>query len=126
MFFKQKTAYAMRISDWSSYLCSSDLVGHDLVKAFLTIAHQVHLVDRQHHIADADQVNEIAMPPRLCQHALPGVNQDNGEVGGRSTRHHVPRILLMARRVSDNELALFGREEAISEDRKSTRLNSSH
>src|SRR3546814_10660356 len=24
-FFKQKTAYEMRISDWSSYLCSSDL-----------------------------------------------------------------------------------------------------
>src|SRR3546814_5231212 len=25
-FFKQKTAYEMRISDWSSYLCSSDLL----------------------------------------------------------------------------------------------------
>src|SRR3546814_5863185 len=25
-FFKQKTAYEMRISDWSSYVCSSDLV----------------------------------------------------------------------------------------------------
>src|SRR3546814_2250331 len=24
-FFKQKTAYEMRISDWSSYVCSSDL-----------------------------------------------------------------------------------------------------
>src|SRR3546814_13645832 len=27
-FFKQKTAYEMRISDWSSDVCSSDLVGH--------------------------------------------------------------------------------------------------
>src|SRR3546814_10948454 len=26
-FFKQKTAYDMRISDWSSYVCSSDLHG---------------------------------------------------------------------------------------------------
>src|SRR3546814_7207571 len=26
-FFKQKTAYYMRISDWSSDVCSSDLVG---------------------------------------------------------------------------------------------------
>src|SRR3546814_6750109 len=25
VFFKQKTAYDMRISDWSSYVCSSDL-----------------------------------------------------------------------------------------------------
>src|SRR3546814_3322080 len=41
------------------------IVGHDLVKAFLIVTHQVHLVDRQHHIADADQVNVIATTPRL-------------------------------------------------------------
>src|SRR3546814_1038045 len=28
VFFKQKTAYEMRISDWSSDVCSSDLGGH--------------------------------------------------------------------------------------------------
>src|SRR3546814_1056057 len=28
-FFKQKTAYEMRISDWSSDVCSSDLAKHD-------------------------------------------------------------------------------------------------
>src|SRR3546814_6686006 len=28
-FFKQKTAYEMRISDWSSDVCSSDLPGRD-------------------------------------------------------------------------------------------------
>src|SRR3546814_7338258 len=27
LYFKQKTAYEMRISDWSSDVCSSDLVG---------------------------------------------------------------------------------------------------
>src|SRR3546814_8073087 len=27
-FFKQKTAYEMRISDWSSDVCSSDLAGY--------------------------------------------------------------------------------------------------
>src|SRR3546814_8052624 len=30
-FFKQKTAYEMRISDWSSDVCSSDLLGGGLV-----------------------------------------------------------------------------------------------
>src|SRR3546814_7858042 len=30
-FFKQKTAYEMRISDWSSDVCSSDLIGIALV-----------------------------------------------------------------------------------------------
>src|SRR3546814_19013267 len=29
-FFKQKTAYEMRISDWSSDVCSSDLIGDEL------------------------------------------------------------------------------------------------
>src|SRR3546814_683006 len=33
-FFKQKTAYEMRISDWSSDVCSSDLL--DGVKQFIT------------------------------------------------------------------------------------------
>src|SRR3546814_7712485 len=36
-FFKQKTAYEMRISDWSSDVCSSDLLllsGHPIGPAF--------------------------------------------------------------------------------------------
>src|SRR3546814_4945274 len=32
-FFKQKTAYEMRISDWSSDVCSSDLRQHKAPKA---------------------------------------------------------------------------------------------
>src|SRR3546814_2867665 len=31
-FFKQKTAYDMRISDWSSDVCSSDLVGEICIR----------------------------------------------------------------------------------------------
>src|SRR3546814_10272626 len=33
-FFKQKTAYEMRISDWSSDVCSSDLLADDEAMAF--------------------------------------------------------------------------------------------
>src|SRR3546814_10846377 len=41
-FFKQKTAYDMRISDWSSDVCSSDLPGLARgVLAFLA-EHQAH------------------------------------------------------------------------------------
>src|SRR3546814_2892801 len=32
-FFKQKTAYEMRISDWSSDVCSSDLPGYGILNA---------------------------------------------------------------------------------------------
>src|SRR3546814_4823052 len=32
--FKQKTAYEMRISDWSSDVCSSDLLGTNILQIF--------------------------------------------------------------------------------------------
>src|SRR3546814_10377947 len=35
LFFEQKTAYEMRISDWSSDVCSSDLGFYDGAKSFL-------------------------------------------------------------------------------------------
>src|SRR3546814_11814749 len=38
-FFKQKTAYEMRISDWSSDVCSSDLVGPELAQGNLAADH---------------------------------------------------------------------------------------
>src|SRR3546814_8311378 len=34
-FFKQKTAYEMRISDWSSDVCSSDLLAVDILANIL-------------------------------------------------------------------------------------------
>src|SRR3546814_9448162 len=54
-FFKQKTAYEMRISDWSSYVCSSDLLrklvahttlsGHDFHKVRKIVSMQVSYYD---------------------------------------------------------------------------------
>src|SRR3546814_4507682 len=40
-FFKQKTAYELRISDWSSDVCSSDLERHVLQSAAGIILEQV-------------------------------------------------------------------------------------
>src|SRR3546814_6832532 len=40
-FFKQKTAYEMRISDWSSDVCSSDLTESQIHRAAAKIADQV-------------------------------------------------------------------------------------
>src|SRR3546814_3391991 len=47
-FFKQKTAYEMRISDWSSDVCSSDLV------TGLSFATEID--GRQIHYADGDVI----------------------------------------------------------------------
>src|SRR3546814_2583407 len=42
-FFKQKTAYEMRISDWSSDVCSSDLRIHAVFDASLASVHDGRL-----------------------------------------------------------------------------------
>src|SRR3546814_4997335 len=41
-FFKQKTAYEMRISDWSSDVCSSDLYAHRARRAAQILARRLH------------------------------------------------------------------------------------
>src|SRR3546814_19291867 len=57
-FFKQKTAYEMRISDWSSDVCSSDLlpcgvntlsrgIDHANIDVFIHVGHLEHKFIRQ-------------------------------------------------------------------------------
>src|SRR3546814_5255125 len=42
LFFKQKTAYEMRISDWSSDVCSSDLIAIAHVDKGTLVVHLAH------------------------------------------------------------------------------------
>src|SRR3546814_10950671 len=59
-FFKQKTAYEMRISDWSSDVCSSDLIrrigdpGRVIVPAALGVLHRPAPRVRALQVAGAD------------------------------------------------------------------------
>src|SRR3546814_8301014 len=55
-FFKQKTAYEVRISDWSSDVCSSDLllIGRDL-------RGHVALVTQEHHVFAGTVRENIAL-----------------------------------------------------------------
>src|SRR5882724_1527824 len=55
------------------------------------------------------------MAAGLGQHALARIDQNDGKVGIGSTGRHVAGILLMARRVGDDELAFVGGEEAIGD-----------
>lgn len=64
---------------------------------------QVHFVDRQDDMADAEQRTDVRMPPRLDQNALASVDQQDGEVGGRCAGRHIAGVLLMSRRVSDDK-----------------------
>src|SRR3546814_20589583 len=63
-FFKQKTAYEMRISDWSSDVCSSDL--HAQQEGNRAV--QTHLSDRESralHHPDGEPVEEEPRPERI-------------------------------------------------------------
>ena len=77
-------------------------------KTSCDVADQVHLVDGDDQVRDADQVGEVGVAPRLRQHALAGIDQDDGQVGGRRGGDHVARVLLVARRVGDDVLARAG------------------
>src|SRR5690606_33849879 len=89
------------------------VVGVDLLEHFLRVADHVQFVDRQHHVAYADQGNQIAVPASLGQHALAGVDQNHRNVGGGGAGDHVAGVLLVSRGVGDDELAFLGGEEAV-------------
>src|SRR3546814_1151807 len=55
-FFKQKTAYEMRISDWSSDVCSSDLIGSASRKR---MGEKQHRVDARHFGIDRDRLGAL-------------------------------------------------------------------
>src|SRR3546814_963389 len=60
-FFKQKTAYEMRISDWSSDVCSSDL--DDTLTS-------IHIVDYM------IEVRETKLGPELVTSDIPNVSEE--------------------------------------------------
>src|SRR3546814_9727922 len=69
-FFKQKTAYEMRISDWSSDVCSSDLPvgGLDDLEVVLDDQHGVALVDQcLQHLQQLLHVVEVEAGGRLVE-----------------------------------------------------------
>src|SRR3546814_14044477 len=65
-FFKQKTAYEMRISDWSSDVCSSDLIGLLIGQAPLGVLVGDDPVEL---FAEADAVIDFTTPAATRRHA---------------------------------------------------------
>src|SRR3546814_6050407 len=110
-FFKQKTAYEMRISDWSSDVCSSDLVLVDHLDAGIAAV----LRTAEPGGAPADQ--------HLAPVALIGAGEDlhQRRLAGRVVADQAEHL---ARH--QPEVDLVQRPHGTERDRKSTRLNSSH
>src|SRR3546814_6202557 len=70
VFFKQKTAYELRISDWSSDVCSSDLA------AFI-----VHVDHHPHRIAETAPARQLVRAQRVDAPRLRRQQQLIGRVG---------------------------------------------
>ena len=87
----------------------------DLPEAALGEIDQVHLVDRQHDIADAEQRDDRGMATGLLDQPVAGIDQQDGEIGVRRAGRHVARELLVARRVGDDEGAPRAGEEAVGD-----------
>src|SRR3546814_14009421 len=78
-FFKQKTAYEMRISDWSSDVCSSDLFRQQIRRSWFQ--HAARGMDHRHTVFDGDPLRtvflhiELRAPQAGKNDRLPGKEQ---------------------------------------------------
>src|SRR3546814_7353935 len=142
-FFKQKTAYEMRISDWSSDVCSSDLVG-DVSVTFNgdgTVTVSGLLEDYQALVSTADGFNRLEVQAVDSKFDLGGVavsstqagepvNLEFGVVaededGDTSTGPVQVIVLPQSLGAGDAETLIAGVTGSESRgDRKRTRLNS--
>src|SRR3546814_10735662 len=66
-FFKQKTAYDMRISDWSSDVCSSDLIGVLVVIVMDSLPGACEKGHLEHPVAVQDPAMESIPDQRIKQ-----------------------------------------------------------
>src|SRR3546814_2876324 len=113
-FFKQKTAYEMRISDWSSDVCSSDLVAtgrraqaacDELIAAYRylrRVEHRLQMIDdEQTHTLPED-------PDRLAHLAC--------FLGAADTAAFAAELLAVLQRVKAQYDDLFSEAPALSSD----------
>ena len=86
---------------------------HDLIKHALLVIDEVHLVHTHDHVRDREQRAYERVPLGLRDDALAGVNQHDRQVRCGGARDHVAGVLLVARRIRDDEAPLRGGEVAI-------------
>ena len=81
----------------------------------LVVVDEVHLVHAHDEVRDAQQRGDVGVAPGLPADALARVDEHDRDVGRRGAGDHVARVLLVARRVGDDELAPRGLEVAVGD-----------
>src|SRR3546814_8368565 len=111
-FFKQKTAYEMRISDWSSDVCSSDLCFYSVMGLVKPDHGRIFL--------DGTDITDLPMYRRAVL-GLGYLPQETSIFRGMTVEQNIMAVLEISEEDS------VKRQERLNQlDRKSTRLNSSH
>src|SRR3546814_1227709 len=115
-FFKQKTAYEMRISDWSSDVCSSDLWGRGTVDSWA-----LSTVEDRAKVWDG--IIEMIEDGTIAKGHYANFHYDQFMSGTMESVRNIYRTLdlVLSPDVEAKMMAYLGEK-----DRKSTRLNSSH
>src|SRR3546814_6389513 len=127
-FFKQKTAYEMRISDWSSDVCSSDLTRWNSMAGTAVLDPIDRLILRT--LQEDGRTTNVALSEKVGLTAPPCLRrvrslEESGIIRGYHARLDPERlgygitVFAMVSLKSQAEADL----RAFEEDRKSTRLN---
>src|SRR3546814_8350178 len=115
--FKQKTAYEMRISDGSSDVCSSDLCAITGNARPIEAAERTRRLTRAQALMKANDIGAVVIEPGSAMIYFTGVEWWRSE-----------RLTAVVLPVEGKPCIVtpFFEEPSVHEDRKSTRLNSSH
>ena len=81
----------------------------------LVKSNEIHFVDGENQMTNAEQRADVGVPLGLRKHTLARIHQDHGELAHRGAGRHVPCILLVARRIGHCERPLVGREIPIGD-----------
>src|SRR3546814_3921231 len=108
-FFKQKTAYEMRISDWSSDVCSSDLLDFDQRQQ--TLAY-VAALNYETKLLIKPECSKVGMKLNDCETASTVLGKGREGRGGMKNR---PDEMHARERTSTHRLGIVRSEEHTSE-----------
>ena len=90
-------------------------ISFDLAIDSLREIDEVHLVDCNDKMANAEQRSDVCVTTGLREDALARIDKDDGEVCCRGAGGHVAGVLLVARGIGNDELATLGREVAVGD-----------
>src|SRR5262249_43979687 len=79
----------------------------------LRVVNDVHLVDGYDDMLDPQERDDERVALGLDEHAVTGVDEDDGQVGRRGAGRHIAGVLLVTGRIGNDEFAFVGGKVAV-------------